>query len=199
MLPTFNSHDSESNRPKITRRRVLAVTAGAAGTAVGATALASEEAAAEIQFGGLTVSDGTLEAEDPTPTPIVDVDARLAYTVDSVTSYNVAIELGPDHESRDMIDFINQDTSVTDGEFTENLTAPVTDHDAFSASDFAPAKGETVTEDVAVALTLSVMDGGTTKAADSIEYTATITVTNTAIQIELRAGGEGEIRFETTA
>ena len=196
MTPNRSSSTSESNRTLI-RRRVLAAVAGASATGLGAVAVASDSASAEITIGRLAIQDGSYEAEDPAPTPILGVDARLRYDVDSVTEYNVVLEAGPTHDDRTMLEFVNESTTATDGEFTETLSAPVTDHEAFATSDFDPEAGQTATEEIAVALVLSVMDGGETKATAEVKDTATITVSNTAVSIELKAGGEGEITFET--
>lgn len=186
----------DMNRPEITRRRVLAMLAGAATTTTAAVAVGSEEADADIQFGTLSVSDGTHESEDPQVTPVVTVDAEFSYTVESVTDYNVSLELGPDHDNRMFVDLVSTETAVMDGQFSESLSGPVTDIDAYSQSDFAPAAGETVTEDIAIALTLSVMDGGATMVTAAVEDTATITVTNTGVNTTVALGGEGEITFE---
>jgi hypothetical protein len=187
---------SVPNRPTITRRRALALAGGAAASGLGAVALGSREADAEVSMSELAIADGTHAADDPAPTPVVEVDARMAWTVDAISTYNVSLEVGTDHDSREFVDLVSESTSVTDGEAEASLSGAVTDVAGFTASEFAPAAGETYTTDVAVALVFSVMHDGANVTGDTIEDTASITVENTAAEISVELGGDGQVTFE---
>ena len=195
MKPTLCSHESESNRPTITRRRAVAMLAGASATGLGALALGSEEAAAEIELDGLTIPDETYAAEDLEPTPVVDIDTRIQYRVDSISEWNISVELGPPGDV-EFLELVSEDTNATEAEQTRTLSVPVTDADAFESADFAPDAETSVEHDVEVVLTFSVMDGSETLVQTSVSDMATVTVQNETIDIEGSIGGEGEIRFE---
>lgn len=68
MNPTSDTEMSDSNRPSITRRRALAMLAGAATTGTAAVALATEETDAQVS-GDFTVPDASYSADGPNPTP----------------------------------------------------------------------------------------------------------------------------------
>ena len=104
MKPTFNSRITDSNRPELTRRRVIATVAGASTVGVGAIALGSREASAEIAFGELSIPDATHEADDPEPTPVVAVTAALEYDVDAIDELTVELLVGSDSDDRQVLD-----------------------------------------------------------------------------------------------
>ena len=195
MTPDLFSDRSESNRPTITRRRAVAMLAGASATGLGALALGSEEAAAEIELDGLTIPDESYAAEDPEPTPVADIDARIQYRVDSISEWNISLEFGPPGDV-DFISVLNESTNATEAEQTRTLSAPLTDADAFDSADFAPDAETSVEHDVEVVLTFSVLDGSETLVQTSVSDTATVVVENETIDIEGAIGGTGEIRFE---
>ena len=195
MTPDLFSDRSESNRPTITRRRAVAMLAGASATGLGVAALGSEEAAAEITLEELAVADETYAAEDPEPTPVVDIDARIQYRVDSISEWNISVELGPPGDV-EFLELVSEDTNATEAEQTRTLSVPLTDADAFDSADFAPDAETSVEHDVEVVLTFSVMDGSETLVQTSVSDTATVTVENETIDIEGAIGGEAEIRFE---
>ena len=195
MTPDLFSDRSESNRPTITRRRAVAMLAGASATGLGVAALGSKEAAAEIELDGLTIPDETYAAEDPEPTPVVDIDARIQYRVDSISEWNISVELGPPGDV-EFLELVSEDTNATEAEQTRTLSVPVTDADAFESADFAPDAETSVEHDVEVVLTFSVLDGSETLVQTSVSDMATVTVENETIDIEGAIGGEAEIRFE---
>ena len=195
MTPDLFSDRSESNRPTITRRRAVAMLAGASATGLGALAVGSEEAAAEITLEELAVADGTYSAADPEPTPVVDLEARVSYRVGSITEWNIGLEFGPPGDV-DFISVLNESTNATEAEQTRTLSAPLTDADAFDSDDFAPDAETSVEHDVEVVLTFSVMDGSETLVQTSVSDTATVVIENETIDIDGSIGGTGEIRFE---
>ena len=85
---------------------------------------------------------------------------------------------------------------MTDGDTTRELSGAVPDADAYDDADFDPDAGETVTEDVTVALSLRVESGGEVVASDTVTDAATIVVENTAPSGEVTVGGDGEITFD---
>ena len=195
MKPTIDTDVSVLNRESITRRRAVALLAGASATGLGVAALGSEEAAAEITLEELAVADGTYAAEDPEPTPVVDLETRVSYRVDSISEWNIGLEFGPPGDV-DFISVLNESTNATEAEQTRTLSAPLTDADAFDSDDFAPDAETSVEHDVEVVLTFSVLDGSETLVQTSVSDTATVTVQNETIDIEGSIGGTGEIRFE---
>ena len=195
MTPDLFSDRSESNRPTITRRRAVALLAGASATGLGALAVGSEEAAAEIELDGLTIPDESYAAEDPEPTPVADIDARIQYRVDSISEWNISLEFGPPGDV-DFISVLNESTNATEAEQTRTLSAPLTDADAFDSADFAPDAETSVEHDVEVVLTFSVLDGSETLVQTSVSDTATVVIENETIDIDGSIGGTGEIRFE---
>ena len=195
MKPTFNTDMTVLNRDAITRRRAVALLAGASATGLGVAALGSEEAAAEIELDGLTIPDESYAAEDPEPTPVVDIDTRIQYRVGSISEWNISLEFGPPGDV-DFISVLNESTNATEAEQTRTLSAPLTDADAFESADFAPDAETSVEHDVEVVLTFSVLDGSETLVQTSVSDMATVTVENETIDIEGSIGGEGEIRFE---
>ena len=195
MNPTPDTEMSESNRPRITRRRAVAMLAGASATGLGAVVLGSEEAAAEIELDELSIPDESYAAEDPEPTPVVDIDARIQYRVDSISEWNISLEFGPPGDV-DFISVLNESTNATEAEQTRTLSVPLTDADAFDSADFAPDAETSVEHDVEVVLTFSVLDGSETLVQTSVSDTATVVIENETIDIEGAIGGTGEIRFE---
>ena len=194
-----NSHDTDdtdSNRT-LTRRRALAAVASTAGTGLGAVALAGQEASADLTMDSLTVADGRHESADPQVTPVVTVDARLDYTVASATEHSFALELGPTGGALSLGDVVSTETDVTDGTVEETLTAPVTEADGITPSEFEPEPGETATLSIQVGLDASVLDGGQTVVSDSVSDTAEIAVENTSVDTSVSLGGDGAVTFDS--
>ena len=196
MKSNLFSDRTESNRPQITRRRVIATVAGASTVGVGAIALGSREASAEIAFGELSIPDASLAADDPDPTPVVAVTAALEYDVDAIDSLTIDLLVGSDSDDRQVLDSESMSTGVTSTDTTRDLSAPITDADAFDASMFQPDAEETVTETVSLALRLTIEHDADVVAEALVDDTATIQVTNTADEIIAQLGGDGEITFE---
>ena len=195
MQPTTGSHDTDSNRT-LTRRRLVALTAGAAATGTAAVALGTDDAAATVSVDELSVDDGTFADEDPDPTPVLEVAAALEYRVDELDTVRVELLVGTDDTDREVVDTEVLDTSVTETDTERDLSAPVTDAEPFDAAMFAPDPESTVSVDIHVALRLSIEHEGETVVDDLADDTATIEVTNESIALEATVGGEGEITFD---
>jgi len=198
MTPTPDIEMSESNRT-LTRRRVVALLAGASATGLGAVAVATDDVRAEITLGTVTIADGEYAAADPTVTPTLSVDARLRWSAPSVSAVESALAVAPAtaDTSPATIATDRREIRVTDGDMDRTLVGPVTDAAAYAAADFRPDAGETVEERLTVALRLRVLDGSETVAEAETTTETTVTVSNTATATTARVGGEGEVRFET--
>lgn len=184
----------DRNRPTITRRRVLAVLAGASATTVAAVGVASEEADAQVS-GEFTVPDASYSAEDPSPTPVADVTANIAYEVGSLTAVETSLWAGAS-EPADRIAAETIETTSTMAETDVQLSAPLTDAEAFDPEDFAPEPEATATVDVVLGLELTVWDGETEVATDTATETVTLEIENTGTAVTVQVSGTGEIRFE---
>lgn len=198
MTPTLDSDKTDTNRT-LTRRRAVATLAGASavGLGVGAAALGSAPARAQVDS-EFTIPDATYEAADAAPTPIVEADATVAYQVPRLEA--VVVQLVAGRDSADTVLATERiETSVTEADTDVTLTGPLTDADAFAASDFAPAAESTTTVNATVGVTVEIVDSDdSVVAADTATDTLSIEVTNTAEAVEVAVSGTGSIRFEAS-
>jgi hypothetical protein len=191
---TSDEFSSSETHRTLTRRRVVAVLAGASATTVAAVGVASEETDAQVS-GEFTVPDASYSADDPSPTPVADVTASIAYEVGSLTAVDVSLWAGRE-EPADRIAAETIETTSTMAETDVQLSGPITDADGFAPEDFAPAAETTATVDVVLGLELTIRDGETEVATDTATHTTTIEIENTGTAITVQVGGSGEIRFE---
>jgi len=197
MSNSHDTNDTDSNRT-LTRRRALAAVAGTAATGLGVTAVATDtaDAQADIQLGALSIADGTHAAPDPTPSPIVETDARLVWSAETVDRVETTLGVGPSDSDTEAIATDTIDALVSDGDTTRTLSGAVTDADAYTSGDFAPERESTIRETLTVALGLAIEHEGETLATDRVTDTATVTVENTADAVSVELGGDGVVTFD---
>ena len=196
MKPTFRSHDSESNRPTITRRRAVAMLAGSASVGVAALAVGSDDARAEISVDDLAVSDAERRTEHPEATPRIDVTVAFAFDVPRISETELWLSVGPTDSDRQQLDDATVTTNTTTVESDREFGASLLDHDAFEADDFQPDAETTVEYELDIEVGITILDGDDEIATDTATDTATVLVENTADGTEVSIGGGGTLGFE---
>lgn len=186
----------DTNRT-LTRRRVVALLAGASATALGAAAVATDDAHAQVES-DFSIPDAAYEAADAAPTPIVEADATVAYQVPALAA--VVVQLVAGRETADHVLAEERiETTVTEASTDVELSGALTDADAFASADFAPDAESTTTVDATVGVTVEVRDSaGDVVVSDTATDTLAIEVTNTADAVEVSVTGSGTIRFEAS-
>lgn len=177
-LDPFGSTDTEPSQPSLTRRRVLGGLAGVAGTAATGGVLltrGSQSARASIAVDGLTVPDASFTKEAVTPELSLSVD--YSFDVGSgagVDSVVLTATVGGDAIATETLN-----TSMTSADTTAELSGPIADSSAWSATDFEPAIGESVDRSLTIGVSIEVRDGtGDVLASDAVETTAAVSVTH---------------------
>jgi hypothetical protein len=153
----------------LSRRRVVATTAGAtlgmAGLAVGATG----DASADVSVDDVTVSDASFDAE--TVDPVVEATIPFEYEVESISDVVIELQVGETTVADEILN-----TTTTDASAETTLSGRVVDSDSWSASDFAVEKGESVSRDITVGVRLAVLDGDELLVEATGSDSATVTV-----------------------
>jgi len=190
---TDDSQRRESAVSHLNRRRVLAG-AGVLLTGAGSLVAVSEPASAAVSVGNFDVANREFTGEQIQP--VVDVTAAYQYDVGSQPVNALEFTLSIDGS------VVASDELITDRTTLANetiLSGRVTDSDAWGSDDFAPAVASSVSRDIKITLSFSVVESdGREIAGDSATATATVTV-NHPQETEWTAtvGGEGVIRTPT--
>jgi hypothetical protein len=173
----------------ISRRRVL----GGLGTAVatgGAAYHLSQPARAAVSIDSWTVPDASFEAD--AITPVVNATIAFEYDVGASDVTAVALELLVDGHTVAADELVTDATSASS---QTSLSGSVLDSEAWTAADFDPAIGETVSPEVTVAVRLAILAPDDSEiVTDSAESTSAVVVAHPQ-QTEYVAsvGGEATI------
>lgn len=163
----------DSAAQHVTRRRAIAGGATLL-TAGGTLVWVGDSASAAVTIDGWTVPDASFEAE--TVDPVVNADVKYRYDVGDASIRALALELLVGDHTVASDELVTDRTSL---ESTVTLSGPLTDSDAWSASDFDVAVGESVSRDVTVAVRFAVLDTNDSElVTDRAEDTSTVTITH---------------------
>jgi len=197
-----NPSDETNRTVTVTRRRALAAVAGASATGLGVTALASDPSTAQasVDIAGISVADGTYEAVDPTPTPVVQLAGTWGYRVDSdPAAVEATCTVAPPGGDPATVDSDRFETSQRAVETEFEFSGPVTEHEAFDAAAFAPDREASTEREVEVGVTVAVTDAAeATLVEASAADTAVVTVRNTGDAVDVTLTGDGAIEFTNT-
>jgi len=153
----------------LSRRRVIATTAGAslglAGLAVGATG----DASADVSVDDVTVSDASFDAESVDP--VIEATIPFEYSVETISEVLIELQVG---DSVVADEILNTTTTEADAETT--LSGRVVDSDSWSASDFTVSEGQSISREVSVGVRLAVLDGDELLVEATGSDTATVAV-----------------------
>jgi len=152
----------------------------------GLTAVASEEAVA-VSVESLNVGNATFQAMQVDP--VVDVEIAYEYAVERAEQVVLELRVGETVVAEESLR-----TSTTELSNTSELSGRVVRSGAWSASDFAVERGETVTRDVTVGVRLAVRADDSVVAEDTATDTATVEVAYPESAASASIGGEGVIR-----
>ena len=174
----------------VSRRQALA---GIGTLATGATTVAvlgSDDARAQVTVDGLSVADGTFEANAITPKLIVDVAYR--YDVTGADIDHVAFGLRVDDAELDSSALSTSSESLDE---TTQLGGRLTTLEQYTASAFDPAIGETVTVSFTATVTFAAVDSaGDDIVTASASDDATLTVAHPQdSEYQASVGGTGRI------
>lgn len=177
----------------LSRRRVLAG-AGVLLTGAGSLVAVGKPASAAVSVGSFDVADREFTGEQIQP--VVDVTAAYEYDVGSQPVNALEFSLSVDGSVVASDELITDRTTLS-GETT--LSGRVTDSDAWASDDFAPAVASSVSRDIKVTLSFSVVESdGREIVGDSATATATVTVGHPQeTEWTASVGGEGVIRTPT--
>jgi hypothetical protein len=177
----------------LSRRQALA--AGAAlVTAGGSLVVVGEPASAQVSVEGLSVPDKSFTRESVEPV----VDVTVSYNYDAgnrpVEQLRFGLTVGGTEVATE--DLVTDRTTLS-GE--TQLSGRVTDAEAWSATDFAPAVAEEAQHTLALGLSFAVVDtDGNTVVSDSASTEATVTVAHPQdSEYIAEVGGSGTIRAAT--
>jgi hypothetical protein len=155
----------------LSRRRVIATTAGAslglAGLAVGATG----DASADVSVDDVSVSDASFDAESVDP--VIEATIPFAYSVETISEVLIELQVG---DSVVADEILNTTTTEADAETT--LSGRVVDSDSWSASDFVVSEGQSISREISVSVRLAVLDGGELLVKATGSDTATVEVSH---------------------
>jgi len=177
----------------LSRRQALA--AGAAlVTAGGSLVVVGEPASAQVSVEGLSVPDESFTRESVEPV----VDVAVSYNYDAGTRPVERLRFGLTVGGTEVAteDLVTDRTTLS-GE--THLSGRVTDAEAWTATDFAPAVAEEVQHTLALGLSFAVVDtDGNTVVSDSASTEATVTVAHPQdSEYIAEVGGSGTIRAAT--
>lgn len=153
----------------LSRRRVIATTAGAslglAGLAVGATG----DASADVSVDDVTVSDASFDAESVDP--VIEATIPFEYSVDTISEVLIELQVGDSVVADEILN-----TTTTDADAETTLSGRVVDSDSWSASDFAVSEGQSISREISVGVRLAVLDGDELLVEATGSDTATVAV-----------------------
>ena len=170
----------------LTRRRMVAGLATALAGGGGLAVVGSEEAVA-VSVESLNVADAKFEAKQVDP--VVDVEIAYEYAVERAEQVVLELRIGETVVAEESLR-----TSTTELSNTSELSGRIVRSDAWSASDFAVERGETVTRDVTVGVRLAVRADESVVAEDAATDIATVEVAYPESARTASIGGEGVIR-----
>lgn len=173
-------------------RRAVLVGAGSLAIGGGAVlATSTEDAAAQVTMGSLTIDDARFQSESVTP--VADVEVLYEYGVGSAEVATLETRLLADGSP---IAAEQLSTGTTTLKNDTNLSGAITDAESLAASDFAPAVGESVTVQVEIAVAFAVLDvAETVIASDRVAESVAITVTHPqSSEYVVEIGAVGEVR-----
>jgi hypothetical protein len=156
--------------------------AGGGGLAV----VATDEAVA-VSVESLSVDDAQFQAEQVDP--VVDVTIGWEYAVERAEQVIIELLVGETVVAEESLR-----TSTAELSNESELSGRVVRSEAWSASDFAVERGETVTRDVTVGVRLAVRADESVVAEDTATDTATVEVAYPEDAASASIGGEGMIR-----
>jgi hypothetical protein len=180
---------------QLSRRRALA--GGAALLTAGGTLVwvGSDTARADVTLDKLTIPDADFESTGIDP--VVDVTAKYDYDTGqaAVDKLRLTLTVGGDTVATE--ELVTEHTVLT-GE--ADLSGRITDSEAWSDTDFAPAVAETVERTLTVGLTFAVVGtDGQAIVEDSVTEDVTVTVAHPQeSQYVAAVGGTGTVRTATT-
>jgi hypothetical protein len=180
---------------QLSRRRALA--GGAALLTAGGTLVwvGSDTARADVTLDELTIPDADFESEGIDP--VVDVTAKYDFDVGqaAVDKLRLTLTVGGDTVATE--ELVTEHTVLT-GE--ADLSGRITDSEAWSDTDFAPAVAEEVSRTLTVGLTFEVVGtDGESIVEDSVTEDVTVRVSHPQeSQYVASVGGTGTVRTATT-
>jgi hypothetical protein len=177
----------------VTRRRAVAGLGGLATAGVGVLAIAPDPARAQVSVDTFDVTGGEFTAASITP--VADVTIGYDYDVgqEAISELRFALTINDTEVATESLT-----TQATQLSGETELSARVTESEAWSASDFEVAVGESVSHDVTVGVAFEVRDSGGVLVSDTAEDTATVTVSHPQANTwTATVGGSGVIRTET--
>jgi hypothetical protein len=187
-----DARDRLDSLASLDRRSVL-VGAGSLAAGGGVVLASSDraDAAADVELGSITLTGGSFEAAEVVP--VVDVAVTYDFSVGSADVATLRSELLVG-ESVIASEALTTDTTSLRNDTT--LTGRITDADGYTAADFAPAVGETVSVEVPISVRFAVLDdAGDVLASDTVATTRTITVEHPRdSEYTAAIGVTGEIR-----
>jgi len=153
----------------LSRRRVIATTAGAslglAGLAVGATG----DASADVSVDDVTVSDASFDAAEVDP--VIEATIPFEYSVETISDVVIELQVGDSVVADEILN-----TTTADASAETTLSGRVVDSDSWSASDFAVSEGQSISRELSVGVRLAVLDGDELLVEATGSDTATIAV-----------------------
>lgn len=196
-----------SEVPTTGRRTVLkrsAAALGVAGTGLGAFALASEPAKAEVVINQATFSipDYSIRTDDGAVSGVwIRASGEYSYDSPDIEPSDWRVNLRAS-ATGDQYDRIGRYTEVSFG-FTGNgqfeVLGNLLDHVSFAASDFeVPDGADSVSQTVYCQLVFQLLDGGSTLAEATAEDSGTLTVEEAGIDATLSLDGSGGFEVQAT-
>jgi len=159
-------------------------------------ALTASPASAQV-----TVDDFEVADHDKTVTGDVTgvgVETTLAFdhAVPDATSRIVKLHVGPSESDLESVAFARERSPTGDDAGQVTLSGDLTDHAAWSASDFDPATASSVEREVVVQATLTLERENGDAVTRTVTDTATITLTD-GTELDATLGGDGTFTVET--
>lgn len=182
-----------------TRRQTLAGIATTATAGIALTHAPTAYADATVSNQGLTIPDSTHQTDGQTVTQVpVTVSAEYAYE-STHTPDTVSITLLSGDSDTTLQPLTSQDLQVNglSDNGTVELSGDVLSTYHYTADDFSPSEGNTVTQVVWIGLELVVTRGGETLASERVVDSAQITSDGTVVSATGALGGDGTIDVET--
>lgn len=182
---------------RLTRRTALAGLGGLLAGG-GTYAVVGIGPVAGVAADGLSIEDGTYSGTDAEElySPVINVDAAWSYEgADQAAQVMLALLFDGGIGTTKTL----PTDGTTDGETTP-LSAPVVASRNWDSSQFQPANGETVTQDVVTELRLEVRDAdGETIVKDAVTQTVPITVEDTGVATTATLDATGSVSFQKTS
>ena len=155
----------------LSRRRVIATTAGAslglAGLAVGATG----DASADVSVDDVSVSDASFDAAEVDP--VIEATIPFEYSVETISDVVIELQVGDSVVADEILN-----TTTTDASAETTLSGRVVDSDSWSASDFAVSEGQSISREITVGVRLAALDGDELLVEATGSDTATVAVSH---------------------